>query len=141
MKVGVDTHCGKLHELIQRPPLRLFDQAIHFKSPRSKINFGCAMGIEHGPFLGARLSGRNAVLTSRVRADYDFRIIDLFRRARLSVLIFGISKKIVEKTHGGKDWSLVLVLCSWLSVVRGQLSVVVCSQFVSGYGFQSITKT
>jgi len=90
VEVSIDPDCRQLHELVERPLLRMLNQTIDFKLPGRQIDFGRSMRVEHRPFLRARLSRRHAILASRVRADdVGFRdLIGLPRIARLVLWIF-----------------------------------------------------
>src|ERR1044071_8853244 len=99
MKISIDANGRKLHELIERPLEWIFYETCNFKHPIRKIDIGRAVCVEHGPLLGAGLSGRYPLLAVRVRTDDDLGIIDLFRFTWIGCLILGILKEIVEKTH------------------------------------------
>jgi hypothetical protein len=99
MKIGVDLNRRQLHELIERPALRVFHQTVHLKLPRRQINVGRTVRVEHWPLARARLSGRQTVLAPRVRADDTIGRINLFGLARLILLIERIVEQISEKAH------------------------------------------
>src|SRR5258708_17238151 len=87
---------------------------MNHQRPGGEIDCGCAMRIEHRPFFGARLALRNAVLAPRVGTDYDVRLVDLVRLARIGLLVFGIVEKIIQKAHRLRTWCGVyfFALCS-----------------------------
>src|SRR6185503_4805385 len=112
VKVSVNTDGAELHKLVKRPLLRILYEAIDFKRPRREIDIGRPVRIEHGPFLGARLAWRNPIRATRVRADDDLLIVDLFGLTRIGCLVLRIFDQIVQKTHD-LSWSLVFGLRSW----------------------------
>ena len=90
MKVGINFNCRQLHEFIERPGQVFFDESVNFKFPGGQVHPGRAVRIQDRPFFGARLSPGNAIVSSSVGADDDFRIIDLLRWARLGGLVFRV---------------------------------------------------
>ena len=87
MKVRIDLDGWKLHELVERPTLRIFDQTINIELPCRQINVGCTVCVEHRPLARARLSGRDAYGAPRVRADNHAGFVNLFGPARIILLI------------------------------------------------------
>ena len=99
MKICIDLHHRQLHEFVERKREQLFNQPIDFEPPGGQVDARRTVRVEDGPFLRPRLSRRNAILAPRVRTDNDVRLVYLFRRPRLLLLIFRIFDESVQEAH------------------------------------------
>jgi hypothetical protein len=111
MKVCEDFDGRQLHKFIERPMLRIFDEAIDIEGPRSDVDLGRSVSIEYGPLTGASLARWNAILALGVRADNDIGRVQIFGTRRITSLIKRIVDKSAEETH---KWALDLGLWTWV---------------------------
>ena len=86
MEIGEDFDSRQRLKFIPRKRQRPFHQIADFQPPDVNRDVDDLRVLQHGPFAGPDLSGRNAVFPLRIESDNDT-LCDIFRRRWITGLI------------------------------------------------------